>query len=128
MKAWLGNLHMTKKLLVSPFMALLFLLIFGVVSYFAFFKQQSALDDIYKNRFKRCLSTAATIVDLKEVHTKMQEIMTAAVAAAQDSSKETTEKDASGAAASEMTARQTVGTSINMLYSPVQESSRWWNR
>lgn len=122
MKAWLGNLHMTKKLLVSPFMALLFLLIFGVVSYFAFFKQQSALDDIYKNRFKRCLSTAATIVDLKEVHTKMQEIMTAAVAAAQDSSKETTEKDASGAAASEMTARQTVGTSINMLYSPVQES------
>lgn len=61
MKAWLGNLHMTKKLLVSPFMALLFLLIFGVVSYFAFFKQQSALDDIYKNRFKRCLSTAATI-------------------------------------------------------------------
>ena len=76
MKAWLGNLHMTKKLLVSPFMALLFLLIFGVVSYFAFFKQQSALDDIYKNRFKRCLSTAATIVDLKEVHTKMQEIMT----------------------------------------------------
>jgi hypothetical protein len=42
----LGNLRMTKKLLVAPCVAVLFLLVFGIVSFTGFFKQKGALDDI----------------------------------------------------------------------------------
>ncbi len=53
MKQWLTNLKMTNKLLVAPFVAVLFFLIFGIVSYGAFFKQKAALDDIYSVRLMR---------------------------------------------------------------------------
>jgi methyl-accepting chemotaxis protein len=124
MKERLRNLRMTKKLLVSPSMALLFLLVFGVVSYLAFFRQQSALDDIYKNRFKRCLATAAMIVDLKEVQNKMRETMASVVAAAQDDGKNADEKSATGPSASETAARQAIASSIQMLYPPIDESKK----
>ena len=79
MKKWLGDLKMTNKLLVSPIMAVLFLMIFGVVAYLGFFKQQAAMDDIFSNRFKRYQTTASVGVELREMHAKMQEAMTTAI-------------------------------------------------
>ncbi|MBA4417224.1 MAG: methyl-accepting chemotaxis protein [Syntrophus sp. (in: bacteria)] len=75
MRAWLSNLQMTKKLLVSPFTAILFLLIFGLVSYAGFYRQKAALDDIFNIRFKYYQSTADVVTGLKEVHGNFYKIM-----------------------------------------------------
>jgi phosphoglycerate-specific signal transduction histidine kinase len=75
MKAWLCNLQMAKKLLVSPVTAILFLLIFGLVSYAGFFRQKAALDDIYNTRFTTCQSTASVIIGLKEVHGNIYKLL-----------------------------------------------------
>jgi hypothetical protein len=47
---WLSNLDMTKKLLVSPLAAVLFLVVFGIVACGGLIKQKRALDDIYNYR------------------------------------------------------------------------------
>ena len=78
MKKWLSDLRMTNKLLVSPIVALLFLMLFGAVTYLGFFKQQSALDDIIGNRFKEYQTTASINVGMREVHAGMQETMNTA--------------------------------------------------
>ncbi len=75
MKAWLSNLQMTKKLLVSPFTAILFLLVFGLVSYAGFFRQKAALDDIFNTRFKYYQSTAGVVIGLKEVHGNIYKLL-----------------------------------------------------
>ncbi len=64
MRERLSNLQLTKKLLVSPFMVLLLLVVYSIVSYIGYSKQQSALDDIFKNRFTRSQTIAATIIEL----------------------------------------------------------------
>jgi methyl-accepting chemotaxis protein len=68
MKQWLSNLKMTNKLHVAPSVAVLFLLIFGLVSYAGFFKQKATLDDIYNNRLIRLEAAADLLIGLKEVH------------------------------------------------------------
>ncbi len=75
MKKWLGNLKVTKKLLVSPSVAVLFVLIFGIVSYVGFFKQKAALDDIYNNRLMRLQSAADMLIGLKEVHSNIADLV-----------------------------------------------------
>ena len=67
MRKWLGDLEMTKKLLVSPFVAVLFVAVFGVVSYGAFFKQKAVLDDIFNNRFSYFQATADILIEMREV-------------------------------------------------------------
>ncbi|MCX5804531.1 MAG: methyl-accepting chemotaxis protein [Proteobacteria bacterium] len=75
MKQWLGNLKMTTKLLVSPGTAVAFLVIFGIVSTFGFFKQKSVLDDIYNNRFNHYKISAGIIADLRDVHANIYKLM-----------------------------------------------------
>ena len=75
MKTWLGNLKMTNKLLVSPVMAVVFLAIFGIVSYWGFFKQKAALDDIYKYRLTRQQQVAYVLIDLKEIQAGTTDLM-----------------------------------------------------
>ena len=65
MHKWLSNLHMTKKLLVAPVVSILFLLVFGIVAYIVLFQEKSALDDIFKDRFKRHQVVATAIIDLR---------------------------------------------------------------
>ena len=74
MKKWLGNLKLAKKLLVSPFVAIIFLLIFGIVSYAGFFRQKAALDDIYNNRLVHVQIAADTLIDMKEVHSNLMDV------------------------------------------------------
>jgi len=68
MKSLLSNLRMTKKLLVSPVTAILFLIIFAIVSYGGFLRQKSALDDVYGNRFINYKTSSDIIVGLKGVY------------------------------------------------------------
>jgi len=75
MKQWLGNLKMARKLLISPFTAIIFLLIFGIVSYVGFFRQKSALDDIVNNRYKHYQASANILIDLREVHSNVYKLM-----------------------------------------------------
>ena len=68
---WLSNLRMTKKLLIVPTVAILFLVSVWVVCYFGFFKQKTALDDIYNVRFQNYEITANIIKELTDVHGSM---------------------------------------------------------
>jgi methyl-accepting chemotaxis protein len=75
MKTWLGNLPMTKKLLVPSFAAMCFFAVFGVVSYGGFFKQKAVLDDIVQNRFTGYKVSAGLIMDLKGVHANIYKLV-----------------------------------------------------
>jgi methyl-accepting chemotaxis protein len=75
MKKWLYNQNMTKKLLVSPSAALIFLFIFACVTYVGFYKQKTALDDIVNGRFKHYQTITGTLLDLTEIHARMSEAM-----------------------------------------------------
>jgi len=75
MKNWLADLRITKKLLVSPFVSVIFLLVFGIVSYAGFFKQKSVLDDIYHNRLMRLEAAADMLISLKEVHNNITDLV-----------------------------------------------------
>lgn len=75
MKLWLSNLKMTVKLLVSPGAVIVFLIIFGIVSYWGFYKQNSALNDIFNNRFQNYQVSAGMIKDLVEVHANIYKLM-----------------------------------------------------
>lgn len=75
MKTYLSNLRMTKKLLVSPVVAIIFLFIFGLVSCMGFFRQKATLDDIYQNRFRNYQSSADIIMNLRKVHADVYKII-----------------------------------------------------
>lgn len=75
MKLWLGNLKMTVKLLVSPVVVIVFLIIFGIVSYWGFYKQNTALNDIFNNRFQNYQASTGMIKDLVEVHANIYKLM-----------------------------------------------------
>ncbi len=113
MKDRLSDLPLTKKLLVSPFTVLLLLIVFGVVAYASFAKQQSALDDIFKNRFKRSQTVATAIVDVTGIHAKVAEMYNSAKEL-EEMQKRTQEKNGSATAGG-------VGTGAN---SAVDESRK----
>jgi methyl-accepting chemotaxis protein len=75
MKKWLSSLRMTKKLLVSPLSAILFLAVFGVVAFVSMTIMKSALDDVVKNRFALYKKCAVMSADLKNVHANVYKLM-----------------------------------------------------
>ncbi len=75
MRELLRNMKMTKKLLVSPFVAVLFLFIFGITCYVGFFKQKAALDDVFNNRFTYFQTASDFLIDLKEVHANVMDLV-----------------------------------------------------
>ena len=72
---WLSNLRMTKKLLIVPIVAVVFLSIVWVVCYFGFFKQKAALDDIFNVRFQNYQITANIIKELTDVHGTIYKVL-----------------------------------------------------
>jgi methyl-accepting chemotaxis protein len=75
MMKWLGNLRMTKKLLIAPTVAIVFLVAVWIVCYFGFFNQKAAIDDIFYNRFQNYQASAQIIKDLTEVHANMYKLL-----------------------------------------------------
>jgi methyl-accepting chemotaxis protein len=76
MKAFLENLRMASKLLVSPITAAIFLLIFAIVTSMSMFKQKLTLDDIYTNRFANYQTSADIMIGLREVHGNLYKLVT----------------------------------------------------
>jgi methyl-accepting chemotaxis protein len=72
---WLSNLRMTTKLLVSPIVAIVFLVGVWVVCYVGFYNQKAALDDIFNNRFQNYQASAKVIKDLTEIHANVYKLL-----------------------------------------------------
>jgi methyl-accepting chemotaxis protein len=66
---------MTKKLLIVPIVAVVFLSTVWVVCYFGFFKQKAALDDIFNVRFQNYQITANIIKELTDVHGTIYKVL-----------------------------------------------------
>ncbi len=75
MKKYLMNLKMSKKLLLSPLCVMVFLIIFGIVSYVGNVNQRSAINDIFNNRFKGYQVSASISNDLATVHANVYKVI-----------------------------------------------------
>jgi methyl-accepting chemotaxis protein len=69
------NLKMYKKLLLSPFVAIVFLLILGVVSYRGLDEQKSIIREIFEDRFQMYQDSAKIMSDIKSVHANVYQVL-----------------------------------------------------
>jgi methyl-accepting chemotaxis protein len=74
MKTWLSNLKLTRKLLIVPFTAVLFLVLFGIVAYLGFLEQRKAMDNVVNKRFAYYQSTADIIIKLNQVQGQLYKL------------------------------------------------------
>ena len=72
---WLSNLRMTKKLLIVPAVAIVFLVSVWIVCYFGFYKQKAALDDIFNIRFQNHEVSVNIIKELTDVHGNIYKVL-----------------------------------------------------
>jgi len=75
MKQFIMNLKMGRKLLLSPLAVIVFLLIFGAISYVGLINQRGAINDIYNNRFGAYKSSANMMIDLASVHANVYKVI-----------------------------------------------------
>ena len=75
MKQMIMNLKMGKKLFLAPLAVIVFLLIFGAISYIGLFNQKGAINDIYNNRFGAYKSSANMIINLANVHANVYKVI-----------------------------------------------------
>jgi methyl-accepting chemotaxis protein len=75
MKTWLSNLRMAKKLLVAPVAAVIFLAVFGVVTFLSLVSMKGGLDDIVGNRFALVNKCSDMEANLKTVHANVYKLM-----------------------------------------------------
>jgi methyl-accepting chemotaxis protein len=69
------NLKMYKKLLLSPFVAIVFLLILGIVSYRGLNEQKSIIRELFENRFQMYQDSAKIMGDIKGVHANVYQVL-----------------------------------------------------
>jgi methyl-accepting chemotaxis protein len=75
MKRFFQNLKLAKKLLIAPFVVLLFLLFFGLVSHNSLSNQKSAIDNIFGSRFKSYQASATIVRDIANVHANLYKVI-----------------------------------------------------
>jgi methyl-accepting chemotaxis protein len=75
MKKYLMNLKMSKKLLLSPLCVMVFLIVFGIVSYIGNVNQRLAINDIFNIRFKGYQASASVSKDLANVHANVYKVI-----------------------------------------------------
>ncbi len=75
MKKILGKLKMFYKLLISPLVVVIFLIILAVLSFTGFSRQKDSTEDIFKNRFRNFQDSAEIVMDLTKVHANIYKIM-----------------------------------------------------
>ena len=75
MKKFLDNLKMSRKVLLSPLVVLIFMVVFGGVSYTGFLTQKTAIDDIFNSRFKNYQGTSNIIIELIQVHSNSYKLL-----------------------------------------------------
>jgi methyl-accepting chemotaxis protein len=75
MKKLLGKLKMFYKLLISPLVVIIFLVVLSVISFNGFSNQKSSLEDIFKNRFKNFQESSGVVVDFTRIHANIYKLM-----------------------------------------------------
>ena len=75
MKSLIANLSMTKKLLVSPLVVLVSMVVLVAMAYVGFSSQSSAIDDLYNNRFVGYQGCAKIVNDVNVVHKNLYKVL-----------------------------------------------------
>jgi methyl-accepting chemotaxis protein len=75
MKQLIMNLKMQKKLLLSPLVVMVFLVVFGIVAYVGLTSQKLAMDDVFNNRFRGYQAAAKIINDIANVHANVYKVI-----------------------------------------------------
>lgn len=75
MKQFIGNLKLSVKLLIAPFVVILFLVGLGSISYFSLTEQKSAIENIYGVCFKSYQMAASVVKDLANVHANLYKVI-----------------------------------------------------
>ena len=75
MKKLLANLKISKKLLVGPFLVMVFLLFIGFLAYSGLSSQKTAIEDIFSKSFKGYQVSAGVLKDLTYVHANLYKVI-----------------------------------------------------
>jgi phosphoglycerate-specific signal transduction histidine kinase len=75
MRKMISNLKMQKKLLLPPLTVLVFLVIFGIISFIGMASQRSTINEIYTNRFQGYQTISTIVNDMKEVHSNTYKVL-----------------------------------------------------
>jgi methyl-accepting chemotaxis protein len=75
MKQLFADIKLSKKLMIPPLIVMVFLLIFGGVSYNSLSGQNTAMEDVYNNRFKKYQTSATIVKDVAMVHASLYKII-----------------------------------------------------
>lgn len=75
MRTFLLDLRMHKKLLLAPFVAILFLMVFALTSYIGLTSQKRATNDIFNYRFAGYQTAAGMLNDISSVHANVYRLM-----------------------------------------------------
>ncbi len=75
MKSFFNNLKLSKKMLLAPFVVLIFLMVIAIGTYQAITFQGDSIDDIYNNRFKGYQNSSHILVEMSTVQAKLYKIM-----------------------------------------------------
>ncbi|HOV91040.1 MAG TPA: methyl-accepting chemotaxis protein [Syntrophorhabdaceae bacterium] len=75
MKKYLAGLNMSKKLLLSPLVIIILLLLFGVVATIGLINQKTTINDIYNNKFKNYEMVSQMVISLTNVHANVYKVI-----------------------------------------------------
>jgi len=71
----IGNLKMFYKMMISPLVIVIFLIVLALLSFSEFSKQKESTHDIFTNRFGNYQESAAVVIDLTNVHVSFYKII-----------------------------------------------------
>lgn len=75
MKQYFMNLRLSKKLLISPMVASIFLIILGIVSYTSLMNQNKAIDIMYNDSFVGYQTSAQIVNDVTNIHANIYKVI-----------------------------------------------------
>jgi len=75
MRKMISNLKMQKKLLLPPLTVIVFLVVFGIISFIGMASQRSTINEIYGNRFQGYQTVSTMVNDMKEVHSNTYKVL-----------------------------------------------------
>jgi methyl-accepting chemotaxis protein len=75
MSTMLDNLKMFYKMMISPLVVVVFLIILAFLSFSEFLKQKESTHDIFNNRFANYQESATVMIDLTKVHVNVYKVL-----------------------------------------------------
>lgn len=72
---FLKDMKLSKKMLISPVVVIIFLLILGWVSYRGLISQKEAIEDVYQNRFKKYQISSLLANDMATIHANLYKLI-----------------------------------------------------